>query len=304
MKKQIGMIGLGKMGGGLALQLLEKGWDIIGFLRSEEKGKAFAEKGMKPVYSLKEIIPNLEGPRVLWTMLPAGNSFDEIYFGENGLIHDLSAGDIVVDAANSFYKDAIERGEQFAKKGIKFIDIGVSGGPAGARNGACMMVGGEKDVYECLLPMLQDMSCPGGVSHFEGLGAGHFVKMVHNGIEYGMMQAIGEGYEVMKKSSFNLDLSEVTRIYNTGSVIESRLIGWLQKAYVSHGQELTGISGTVKHSGEGEWTVKTAEEMGVSVPVIKESFDFRVQSEGNPSYTGKVVSALRNQFGGHEVKEE
>jgi 6-phosphogluconate dehydrogenase len=151
--------------------------------------------------------------------------------------------------------------------------------------------------------LYKDLSIEKGYAHFEGVGAGHFVKMVHNGIEYGMMQAIGEGFNVMKKSEYALDLKEVARIYNTGSVIESRLIGWLQKAYEEWGVDLEPISGTVKHSGEGKWTVEIAEEMGEAVPVIAESYQFRLDSEEKPSYTGQVVSALRGQFGGHEVKK-
>jgi 6-phosphogluconate dehydrogenase len=303
MKKQIGLIGLGKMGGSLALQLMEKGWEVIGYNRSPEKTDSYAQKGLIAAYSLKELCEKLEGPRIIWSMLPAGAGIDEAFFGENGLINFLEKGDIVVEAANSFYQDAARRGATFQEKGIRFLDAGVSGGPGGARNGACLMVGGDQETFDYLKPLFQDVAREGAVAFFPGLGAGHYVKMVHNGIEYGMMQAIGEGFEVMKKSPYNLNLTEVSRIYNQGSVIESRLVGWLHKAYQENTEELNGISGSVKHSGEGEWTVLTAKDEGVPIPVIKASFDFRVQSTDNPSYTGKVVSALRNQFGGHDVKE-
>lgn len=304
LKKELGIIGLGKMGGNLAIQLLEKGWGVVGYNRTKDKVPGFLEHGLVPAYSLKEVAEKLSGPRIIWIMLPAGKAIDDIIFGEDGIVHHLEKGDIIVEAGNSFYKDAQPRYDKLKKLGIKYIDIGVSGGPGGARNGACLMVGGDKEVYEYLLPLLLDMSLPGAIAHFEGTGGGHFVKMVHNGIEYGMMQAIGEGFEVLKKMKYPLDLQEVARIYNRGSVIESRLVGWLEKAYKEYGPELKGISGSIGFTGEGEWTVNTAKELNVPVPVIEDSFKFRQQSQKKPSYTGQVVSALRNQFGGHKVSEE
>jgi 6-phosphogluconate dehydrogenase len=184
------------------------------------------------------------------------------------------------------------------------MDVGVSGGPAGARHGACMMIGGERELFNELETLFKDLSVEGGYGYMGRPGAGHFVKMVHNGIEYGMMQAIGEGFEVMKKSEFEIDLLEVTKVYNHGSVIESRLVGWLQSAYEKFGADLKGISGEVSHSGEGQWTVEAAERLGMPVENIKQSLDFRINSTGNPTYTGQVVSALRNQFGGHDVGEK
>jgi 6-phosphogluconate dehydrogenase len=166
------------------------------------------------------------------------------------------------------------------------------------------MIGGSRELYEYLKQLYKDLSIPDGYRHFEGFGAGHFVKMVHNGIEYGMMQAIAEGFAIMKESSFNLDLNQVSQIYNNGSVIESRLIGWLQKAFDQYGVDLKDISGVVAHTGEGAWTIEAAKELGIEAKVIQDSLQFRIDSTNNPTYTGQVVSALRNQFGGHAVKKE
>lgn len=304
MKKEIGIVGLGKMGMGIATQLHEKGWRVIVMNRTPAKVDEAAQLGMIASYSYQEMISKFEStPRVIWLMLPAGAPTEEALFGSQGLSEYLQEGDVVVEAGNSFYKEDALRAKKLAVKGIQYVDVGVSGGPSGARNGACLMVGGSKEQFQKMEELYKDVSIKDGYAHFAGIGAGHFVKMVHNGIEYGMMQAIGEGFNVMKQSSFDLDLTEVARIYNTGSVIESRLVAWLEKAYTEWGVDLKTISGTISHSGEGKWTVETAAEMGEEVPVIAESYQFRLDSEKKPSYTGQVVSALRGQFGGHPVKK-
>ena len=216
----------------------------------------------------------------------------------------LKPGDVIMDCGNSNYQETVRRGNDLKEKGLVFMDVGTSGGPSGARNGACMMIGGDREKFQKYEQLFKDLSTEGGYAYMGKTGAGHFVKMVHNGIEYGMMQAIGEGFEILQKSPFDLDLAEVSRIYNNGSVIESRLVGWLQKAYREEGVELSNISGEVSHSGEGLWTVEAAKKEGVPAPVIEASLKFRIDSTGNPSYTGQVVSALRNQFGGHSVKKK
>lgn len=304
MNKEIAIVGLGKMGSGIAHKLHEKGWRVIVYNRSPEKVQEAASHGMIPATSYKEIFDQFTTrPGIIWLMLPAGEATDTAIFGEQGLATYAKAGDIIIDAANSHFKDDVPRHHKLHQQGVEYVDVGVSGGPSGARNGACVMVGGSKALFEQMAPLYQDISVENGFAHFEGVGAGHFVKMVHNGIEYGMMQAIGEGFNVMKHAPFQLDLLEVARIYQQKSVVESRLVGWLEKAYREWGVDLDPISGTISHSGEGKWTVETAESLGQPVPVIKESYDFRVQSQENPSYTGKVVSALRGQFGGHAVKK-
>ena len=303
LSKQIGVIGLGKMGAGIASQLSEKGWHVYAYNRTHEVAEAMGTTNLTPVKTYEEMAMRLKGPRNIWIMVPAGKAVDEVIFGKQGILQYLKPGDIIVDAGNSFYKDSIEREKKVRKSGVTYIDVGVSGGPAGARYGACLMVGGTKEVYEQLLPLYQSMAVPGGVQFCNGAGAGHFVKMVHNGIEYGMMQAIGEGFEVLKKSHFTLDLHAIADIYNHGSVIESKLMGWLENALKIYGNDLEAISPVVSHTGEGAWTVNAAEELGVKVKVIRDALQFRIDSEKNQSYTGQVVSALRNQFGGHKVSK-
>ena len=300
MNKKIGYIGLGKMGKGMALNLLEKGWGVVAFNRTPEATKEVAGFGATPAYTLAEVVGNLEAPRLIWLMVPH-QAVDEVLAD---LVPLLSAGDTIIDGGNSLYKNSIRHGEELAQKEIHFLDAGTSGGPHGAREGACTMVGGEKDIFDRYEELFKDISVADGYAYMGKAGAGHFVKMVHNGIEYGMMQAIGEGFEIMKKSPFELNLLNIANLYNHESVIESRLVGWMEAAFKEYGEELEAISGSVKHSGEGLWTVEAAHEFGVPVPIIEGSLKFREDSQSNPSYTGQVVSALRNQFGGHEVAKK
>lgn len=297
MTKMIGYIGLGKMGEGMVLRLLEKKWKVVAYNRSPEPTQKVAKMGAVGVYSLKELIEELATPRLVWLMVPH-QSVDAVL---DELIPLLSEGDTVIDGGNSNFKQTLKRAELLGSKNINFMDSGTSGGPAGARNGACVMVGGKKELFETYEELFKDISSPDAYGYMGKSGAGHFVKMVHNGIEYGMMQAIGEGFEVLKKSDFNINLTEAVRVYNNQSVIESRLTEWLQKAFEVYGEDLSEISGKVSASGEGLWTVESAKELGVPVPIIEGSLRFREESQNNPSYTGQVVSALRNQFGGHEV---
>lgn len=300
MNKKIGYIGLGKMGKGMAEHLLEKGWEVVAYNRSPEPTKELAEKGAVPAYTLEEVALQTEAPRLLWLMVPH-QAVDGVLAE---LVPLLQSGDTVIDGGNSFYKDSVRHAAELREKGIHFLDAGTSGGPGGAKAGACTMVGGEKEIFERYEELFRDISVNDGYAYMGKAGAGHFVKMVHNGIEYGMMQAIGEGFEVMKRSPFELNLTKVAELYNHQSVIESRLVGWAKSAFEAYGEDLESISGSVSHSGEGLWTVQTAKEFGVPVPIIEGSLQFREDSTTNPSYTGQVVSALRNQFGGHEVKKK
>ncbi|MCA9371489.1 decarboxylating 6-phosphogluconate dehydrogenase [Candidatus Woesebacteria bacterium] len=305
MQKEIGIVGLGKMGAGIALQLQKKGWRVIGKNRSPEKTRELAKEGIIATFDTKEFVQAFtHSPRVVWLMVPAGQAVDDALFGQGGLVNHLERGDILIDAGNSHYTKTQKRYEQVEQHGIRFIDCGVSGGPSGARHGACCMIGGSVETFSYLEPLFQTVCVDKGYAHFSGNGAGHFVKMVHNGIEYGMMQALGEGFGVMKESPFKLNLTDVAQVYNHGSVITSRLMGWLHEAYRDWGEDLAPISGTIGHSGEGEWTIQAAGEMNIEVPVIKQAFDYRLQSNGKPNYIGKVVSALRGKFGGHPVKKE
>ncbi len=302
LKNDIGMVGLGKMGGNIARRLIEKGWKVYGYNRTPKITKELETEGLVGAYSLGELVGKLQRPRLIWIMVPAGKAVDEILFGKDGLAQRLERGDIVVDGGNSFYKDSVRRFKKLKKEGIHFVDAGVSGGPAGARYGASLMIGGEREVFNELQPLFFDIAKENGYQFFEGAGAGHFVKMVHNGIEYGMMQAIAEGFTLLKKAKYKLNLMRVADIYNHGSVIESQLVSWLKNAFELHGEDLDGITGSVGRTGEGAWTVRTAHELKVKARIIEDALKFRVASEKNPDYTGKILSALRGQFGGHHVK--
>lgn len=300
---QIGYFGLGKMGFNMVLRLIEKNYDVIACNRSPEPVKEAGKAGANTAYTCSELAKHLKPPRLVWIMVPAGKPVDDVIFGEGNLVNLLEKGDTIIDGGNSFYKDAIRLGKELEKKGIGFLDAGVSGGPGGARNGASIMVGGDKNIYKKFEPLFKDLTVKNGYGYMGPTGAGHFVKMVHNGIEYGMMQAIGEGFEIMKKAPFTLDLNKVAEVYSHGTVVESSLIDWLKSAYNQYGEDLEEISGSVAQTGEGLWTIQTAKELGVPSPIIEGSVNFRKESEKNPSYTGKVLSALRNQFGHHEVKK-
>jgi 6-phosphogluconate dehydrogenase len=304
MQKEVGIIGLGKMGGNIARRLSKMGWKVVGFNRTETVTQELVKEGIIGAYSLSELTEKLtSSPKVILLILPAGEATENMLFGEENILKHLTSGDIVIDGANSFYKDTIERYSKIKPTGIQFIDAGISGGPGGALNGACLMVGGEKDVFDHLQPLFANMAQENALMHFEGVGAGHFVKMVHNGIEYGMMQSIAEGFTVLKDSPFNLDLVKVTEIYNNGSVVESRLVGWLQDAYKKYGQDLGNLSGAVGFNGEGEWTANVAHEMGIPAQAIEGAVTFRKESQENPSYTGKVLTGMRNSFGGHSIEK-
>lgn len=303
MNRELGVIGLGKMGSGIARRLMQRGWTVHGYDSNLQTVRDLSGIGMKAAASPQALVAQLSGPRLIWLMVPAGKSVDELLFGKQGIAAKLGKGDVVVDGGNSFYKDSVRRAKKLAALGVTFTDVGFSGGPSGAREGGCLMVGGDERTFRSLEPLFHDLARPDGYRFFAGAGAGHFVKMIHNGIEYGMMQAIGEGFAILQKSKYKLDLERVADIYNHGSVIESRLIAWLKTAFKQNGQKLSSISGSVGHSGEGEWTAKTARELKVPATVIEESFKFRVRSAKKPSFTGKIVSALRGQFGGHAVKK-
>jgi 6-phosphogluconate dehydrogenase len=297
---KLGYIGLGKMGYNMVERLLEKGHEVVAFDRNRDAVASIAKKGAKSADSPATMVRSLSAPRLVWIMVPH-QAVDAVL---NELAPILAQGDTIIDGGNSPYKESIRRSRELEAKGIDFLDAGVSGGPVGARTGACIMVGGRKDVYLRFEKLFQDLSADKGYGYMGTSGAGHFVKMVHNGIEYGMMQALAEGFSIMKRSTFDLDLARIADLYNHRSVIESRLVGWLKNAYEQYGRDLDGISGSAAQSGEGMWTVDAAKELGIAVPVIKGALDFRLESQNKPTYTGKIISALRNQFGGHEVKEK
>jgi 6-phosphogluconate dehydrogenase len=297
---KLGYIGLGKMGANMVERFLEKGHEVVAYDRNVDAVKLAKNKGAQTADTLTVLVAALPLPRLVWIMVPH-QAVDTVL---KELTPLLAMGDSVVDGGNSLYKESIRRAEELEARGIDFLDAGVSGGPAGARNGACIMVGGMKKIFTKFETIFRDLSVPDGYRYMGRTGAGHFVKMVHNGIEYGMMQALAEGFAVMKASDFDLDLAKIADVYNHKSVIESRLVGWLQSAFERYGEDLKDITGSDAQSGEGMWTVEAGKELGIPTPIIQASLDFRIQSQVHPSYTGKLISAMRNQFGGHEVKEK
>lgn len=287
------------MGFNLALNMLEKGHRVIAYNRSPEKtGKAVAA-GAAGAYSLAELVEKLAPPRAIWLMVPAGAPVDETL---EKLAPFLSPGDTLIDGGNSDYRDTLRRAKEWQKKNINFVDVGTSGGTEGARHGACLMAGAGGEIFARLEPLFKDISVPNGYIHAGPPGSGHFVKMVHNGIEYGMLQAIGEGFEILERGQFNLNFQAVARVWNHGSVIRGWLMELTEKAFAGD-PRLDKIKGVMHSSGEGLWTAETALALGVPAPVITTSVFMRFRSEQEDSFAGKVVAALRNQFGGHQVEQ-
>ena len=300
MNMKIGYIGLGKMGRGQVERLHERGYEVVVYNRSPEPIKDIVKIGVKGAHTLKELTEALPAPRVMWIMV-SHSAVDAVL---TELMPLLSTGDTVIDGGNCFYEDTMRRAKELGVQGIDFLDAGVSGGPAGARHGASIMIGGSKEVYHKHSKLFEDLGAEKAVNYMGDHGAGHFVKMVHNGIEYGMMQSIAEGFAVLKSAPFHLKLTQVAEVYSNKTVIESRLISWLLDAYKKFGPDLSGVAGSVAHSGEGQWTVDTAKKLGVPAKVIEDSLEFRVNSASNPSYTGRVLTALRNMFGGHDLQNK
>lgn len=301
MKKEIGYIGLGKMGKNMVFRLIDAGWNIVAYNRSQDKVEEVVQKGGTGSASIKELVSKLSSPRIVWVMVPH-KAVDEVI---NELVPMLEKGDLIIDGGNSPYQESMRRGKELNDRGIEFLDIGVSGGPGGALNGACMMAGGKKEMYDMLdtAGFFKDTCLPNGYGYMGNSGAGHFVKMVHNGIEYGMMQSIAEGFDLMRHTKeFNLDLLKVSEVYSHGSVVTSSLVSWMKNGYEKYGKDLNDVSGRASASGEGKWTVEAGERENISMPAISSSLKVRTESQSKPSYQGKVVSTMRGEFGEHPVK--
>ncbi|MFS0863697.1 phosphogluconate dehydrogenase (NAD(+)-dependent, decarboxylating) [Fredinandcohnia sp. 179-A 10B2 NHS] len=298
---KVGLVGLGKMGYNLALNMKDKGHDVIANDVNQDSLQAIAKEGIATAASIKELVDSLQTPKVVWLMVPAGEITENVV---TEVASHLSAGDIIIDGGNSNYKDTLKRGKLLSEKGIYLLDCGTSGGMEGARNGLCAMIGGEKEAFDHVDQLFADLSVENGYLYTGKPGSGHYLKMVHNGIEYGMMQAIAEGYEILDKSEFDYDYKEVSRVFNNGSVIRSWLVELLENAF-SKDPKLEAIRGVMNSSGEGKWTVETALDLEVAAPVITMSLLMRYRSQENDTFHGKVVAALRNEFGGHAtVKSE
>ena len=301
---ELGIVGLGKMGANMARRLSRDGHRVIAYNRTVEVAYDLAEEeeNVVPVESLEELAEALSAPRVAWSMVPAGGPTDQVV---SSLLEILEAGDVIIDGGNSNYKDSLRHAQMVQEKGLHFVDVGVSGGIWGLTEGYGMMVGGEEEIVDHLSPIFETLA-PGpdkGWGHVGPNGAGHFVKMVHNGIEYGMMQAYAEGFEIMQaKEQFDLDLHNVAEIWRFGTVIRSWLLDLTADA-LADDQALSGIQGYVEDSGEGRWTVFEAVDLDVPAPVITLALQMRLASRQAESYAAKLLAALRNQFGGHAVKK-
>ena len=296
---QIAMIGLGRMGMNMAKRLLIGGHEVVAFNRTPSKTDRLVKEGALGAYSLKDVVEKLSPPRVIWIMLPAGPIIDDHIVKLERL---LSEGDILIDGGNTFYKDDLRRAEHLAEKGIKFVDAGVSGGIWGLKSGYCLMIGGEQKTYQYLEPIFRTLAPEGGYLLCGGIGAGHFVKMVHNGIEYGMMQAYGEGFGILEASPYSksFDYAEIARLWNQGSVVRSWLLELIENIFKKDAK-LSDIRGYVEDSGESRWAVQQATETGVPVPVIALSLMCRLSSQVKDSFSDRLVAILRNEFGGHRV---
>ncbi|MNM75138.1 6-phosphogluconate dehydrogenase, NAD(+)-dependent, decarboxylating [compost metagenome] len=297
---KLGLIGLGKMGYNLALNLLSHGHDIIVSDLNPEPADRLAKQGASAAKDVKELVTRLERPRTVWVMVPAGAPVDGILNTLEGL---LDEGDIVIEGGNSHYKESIARADRLRPLGIRYFDVGTSGGTEGAAKGACFMIGGDPDVFGTIEPLFRDLAVEKGYLYAGPSGSGHFLKMIHNGIEYGMMQAIAEGFELLEKSDYDFHYEDVARVWSNGSVIRGWLMELTESAF-SKDPKLSGIRGVMQSSGEGKWTVQTALDLEASAPVIALSLLMRYRSLEENTFHGKVVAALRNEFGGHAVVKE
>ena len=298
---EIGMVGLGKMGASMTKRLLNNGHKVLVFDRNDESVQLVVDDGAVGTQSLEELVQKLTVPRAVWVMVPAGEATDSV-IGSLGSL--LESGDMIIDGGNSNYKDTKTRAENLKEKQIYLIDAGTSGGIWGLSEGYSLMVGGDEEVVGYLAPIFEALA-PGpesGWGHVGANGAGHFVKMVHNGIEYGLMQAYAEGFEIMKaKTDYDFDLHQIAQIWRYGSVVRSWLLDLTADA-LEDDQDLSEVKGWVADSGEGRWTVAEAIDLDVPAPVITSSLMMRFVSRQDESYAAKVLAAMRNQFGGHEVK--
>jgi len=297
---KIGMVGLGRMGMNMARRLLRGGHQVAAWNRSLDKTAELGREGGEVCHTLAELVEKLPDRKVVWLMLPAGPVVEACLAELRNL---LPAGALIVEGGNSFYKDDLRRAAELAGSGLSYVDAGVSGGIWGLEKGYCTMVGGAESDFAHLEPVLRTLAPPGGYLHCGPVGAGHFVKMIHNGIEYGMMQAYAEGFALLEASPYGqgLDYAELSRLWNQGSVVRSWLLELLERAFAAD-PRLAELQGYVEDSGEGRWTVQQAVESGVSAPVITAALFRRFESRHDNAFENRLLAALRREFGGHAVK--
>lgn len=298
---ELGMIGLGRMGSNMVLRLLRGGHNVVVYDPIEESVKNLAKEGAKGAGSVTELVGRLTAPRVVWVMVPAGEAVESVI---NTLAAELTAGDTIIDGGNSNYKDSMRRAATVAEKGISYLDVGTSGGIWGLEGGYCLMVGGDSDVYQRLEPLFQTLapSPQDGYGYVGPSGAGHFVKMVHNGVEYALMEAYAEGFELMRaKPDFPLDLARIAQIWCYGSVVRSWLLD-LTASVLQKDPDLHNIQAYVEDTGEGRWTVEESINLGVPIPAITDSVQVRFRSRQDSPFSGRLMAAMRKEFGGHAIK--
>ena len=297
---ELGMIGLGKMGGNMVTRLIQGGHKVVAYDRSPEAVKAAAAQGAAGANSLSDLVQKLSAPRAVWVMVPSGAPTEDTVKALGEL---LAPGDAIIDGGNSKFTDDARRAGELSKKKIEYLDAGTSGGIWGLKNGYCLMIGGDKNSYDRLEPIFKTLAPENGYGYMGLHGAGHFVKMIHNGIEYAMMQSYAEGFDIMKASDFKLDLPRIAELWMQGSVVRSWLLE-LGAAALKQNPELNGIKPYVNDSGEGRWTVESAIDFAVPAPAITAALFARFASRQEDSFSLKFLNALRNQFGGHEIVQE
>lgn len=297
---EVGFVGLGRMGGAMVQRLLQDGHRVIAYNRSPERLRPAVEKGAVAAKTLAEMIDRLALPRTVWLMVPAGEPTEAVF---QAVLPLLGPGDIVIDGGNSFYKDSVRRARAAEEHGCRFLDVGTSGGVWGLENGYCLMVGGPEESFRRTEPLFRTLAPEGGYAHVGPSGAGHFLKMVHNGIEYGLLQAYAEGFELLQASPYDMDFGRVAALWNRGSVVRSWLLELAERALRKE-PGLAGIRGIIEDSGEGRWFVQETVAAGVPAPVITLALQARFRSQQEESFAARFIAALRGEFGGHAIPRQ
>ncbi|EOH97750.1 phosphogluconate dehydrogenase (NAD(+)-dependent, decarboxylating) [Enterococcus pallens] len=294
---RIGFIGLGKMGLNMALNVMDKQWEVIGFDASSQARERADAATVQTVSTIEALLDSLDEQKIIFLSTPAGRITNSLV---EDLLKALDKGDVIIDSGNSNFNDSLKNYQAAKEQGIHFVDCGTSGGMEGARNGACLMVGGDEEAVKIVEPFLKDLACEDGYLYSGKAGSGHYLKMVHNGIEYAMMQAIGEGFQLLEASDYSFDLEKVANVWNHGSVIEAKLMELAEQSFAQD-PHLDEIKGEVDASGEAKWTIEEALSLDIPVPTIALSLFVRNQSKISDSFSNKVVASLRHGFGGHAV---